>query len=61
MRYIKAVILLTITLWLQGCYSNVGVGTTAPLGKHSVVGSSVTVGSDGQLHGNIGIGTDIRL
>ncbi len=46
---------------LNGCYSNVGVGTTVPLGEHSVIGSNVNLGSDGHLHGNVGIGTDIRL
>ena len=57
----RTLLWLGISLVLGGCYSSVGVGTAAPIGKHGVVGSSVSVGSDGRVHGNVGVGTAIRL
>jgi len=60
--YIKRMLLwLGTAMLLGGCYSSVGVGTAAPIGKHGVVGSTVSVGSNGRVHGNVGVGTAIRL
>ena len=60
--FIKKILLcLVMTILLGGCYSSVGVGTAAPIGNHGVVGSTVSVGSDGRVHGNVGVGTAIRL
>jgi serine acetyltransferase len=57
----KSLFFLTVSWMLTGCYSTIGAGTAVPLGKHGVVGSTVSVGSDGRLHGNVGVGTAIRL
>ena len=57
----RTLLWLGISLVLSGCYSSVGVGTAAPIGKHSVIGSTVSVGSEGRVHGNVGVGTAIRL
>jgi UDP-3-O-[3-hydroxymyristoyl] glucosamine N-acyltransferase len=57
----KSLFFLLLSFALSGCYSSVGVGSAAPLGKHGVIGSTVSVGSDGRVHGNVGVGTAIRL
>lgn len=57
----KVLLALLFTLLLEGCYSSVGASTAMPVGKYGSVGSSVSVGSDGMLHGNVGVGTAIRL
>jgi len=56
-----SVILLLVSFMLQGCFSSVGVGGGIPIGNSGIATSSVQVGSDGRVHGNIGLGTAIRL
>jgi len=58
----KLYIFLIFTAFcIQGCYSSVGIGGGIPLGNSGVIGSTVQVGSDGRVHGNVGVGTAIRL
>jgi len=47
---------LSIAFVLSGCYSGVGLGVGTSIGNHSGVGTNVHVGSDGQVHGSLGVG-----
>lgn len=57
MKKIKILLgtLLTLLL-LTGCNANLGLGGSIPLGGLGSIGTGVTVGSDGQVHGSVGMG-----
>ena len=49
--------LLSFTFILSGCYSGVGFGVGTSVGSHGGVGTTIHAGSDGQVHGSVGVGT----
>ena len=53
--------LLSLAFTLGGCYSGVGLGVGTSIGDHGGVGTNVHVGSDGQVHGSVGVGVGGRL
>ena len=56
--------MMTAILSFSGCAEptlGAGIGVGIPMGGSGVAGTSINVGSDGQIHGSIGIGTDISL
>jgi len=48
--------LILSTFMLHGCYSGIGLGVGTDIGNGIGVGSNVQLGSDGQIHGSIGMG-----
>ena len=49
-------IMLIALFMLSGCYTGLGINSSIPIGNMGSIGTGVTVGSDGKVHGNIGLG-----
>lgn len=50
------IFLLSLAFLLNGCYSGIGIGVGTAIGNHGGVGTNVHLGSDGQVHGSVGLG-----
>ena len=64
MNKIYLVAIISTMLSFSGCTEptlGAGVGVGVPIGGSGALGTSINVGSDGQIHGSIGIGTGISL
>jgi len=59
---IKILIITLFTLFfITGCNAGLGLGGSIPIGNVGNIGTGVTVGSDGQVHGSVGVGTGWRI
>ena len=53
--------LLSFAFVLSGCYSSIRLGVGTSIGNNAGAGTNVHVGSDGQVHGSVGMGIDGHL